>query len=649
MKRHFIPTVLRGFIGAAAWLWIVMPTMADEFSWNTVSGGSWGNAANWTKDAGSGPQDIPSVAGDIAKIRQNIAAATTINLDGDRTIGELQIGDTASGWFGYTIAAGSPAGSLFFDNGANNALLKKYGNALDTISANVTLSSTLEFSRPSGTANLTMSGVVDGAGGLVVSTGNLYLSNPNNSFTGNVTIESGAILRAYQHTSLGSNSSARSVYFKGGTLNYEGYTAAFTSALVLDFTQGNGTVRLQGASGTPRIAERLNGNGDFTKTGGATARISSAATNRDGANTFINEATLAIQHNNALGTNANVFITSSISPATFSFAFGATNFTWVFNRVDVGTADAGGTMDLTHEWSATPTRIWAISDLRMQNGLIRLGRNNVTEGTHTLRLNGNVTVNATTGTGSRIIDWGTAASGRIDLNGGTRTFDVAAGSPTSGIDLRVSVPIVDLAAGGGKLVKDGTGLMVLDGRSGSSTYSGGTEIAAGTLSVRNASGSATGTGPVWVQSAGTLSGNGIITGAVTVDGALVPGTSVGTLTVGDLTLNSGSVSLFEIEGTNAGEFDRVVSTGAVSFGGSLNLSFNAAYPLGTSWDLFDFNSYGGGTFTTITDLNGHHTPSELGFDPLTGTLSIIPEPTSVMLALSGLFLLKSIARRRKTS
>jgi autotransporter-associated beta strand protein len=69
----------------------------------------------------------------------------------------------------------------------------------------------------------------------------------------------------------------------------------------------------------------------------------------------------------------------------------------------------------------------------------------------------------------------------------------------------------------GSVQKLGAGTLILGG---ANTYVGQTIVAAGTLRITNASGSATGIGPVRVD-AGTLSGNGTVSGGVTM------GTSVG--------------------------------------------------------------------------------------------------------------------------
>jgi autotransporter-associated beta strand protein len=96
---------------------------------------------------------------------------------------------------------------------------------------------------------------------------------------------------------------------------------------------------------------------------------------------------------------------------------------------------------------------------------------------------------------------------------------------------------------GGSLAKIGTGELVLARRN---TYTGGTLVRRGHLTVNNTGGSGTGIGPVQING-GILGGTGIITGAInlgngTVAGSvLLPGTAgtPGTLTVNNsLTFNS---------------------------------------------------------------------------------------------------------------
>ncbi|WP_172705850.1 autotransporter-associated beta strand repeat-containing protein, partial [Variovorax paradoxus] len=127
----------------------------------------------------------------------------------------------------------------------------------------------------------------------------------------------------------------------------------------------------------------------------------------------------------------------------------------------------------------------------------------------------------------------------------------------------------------GSLVKVGSGTLEL---SGANTYTGGTTVAAGTLAVNNASGSATGTGAVQVQGGATLAGNGSVAGAVSIakGGVLSAGNAgVGTLTLGGLNLAEGSVLNYDLGQANtAGGAlnDRVQVNGNLQLDGTLNVA-----------------------------------------------------------------------------
>jgi hypothetical protein len=119
-------------------------------------------------------------------------------------------------------------------------------------------------------------------------------------------------------------------------------------------------------------------------------------------------------------------------------------------------------------------------------------------------------------------------------------------------------------------------------------------------------------------------------GLVTVasGGLLSPGngpTSPGTLTLGSLTLTSGSQTNIKLAGTAPGsQYDQIRSTGQLSLAGSLQVllinSFTASP--GQSFDIFD-----GGTLSgTFSSLQLPVLPAPLGWDKsqlyTTGTLSV---------------------------
>jgi autotransporter-associated beta strand protein len=133
--------------------------------------------------------------------------------------------------------------------------------------------------------------------------------------------------------------------------------------------------------------------------------------------------------------------------------------------------------------------------------------------------------------------------------------------------------------------KIGTGIWTLTG---SNSFVGGLTVSGGTLQVNNTTGSATGSGPVFVASGTTLSGTGIIGGLTAFDdgATLAPGNPSGTLTISnELDLSDLTVLQFGL-GTNS---DQVVVSGDLTLGGQLNITDAGGFGVGTN-TLF---TYGG--------------------------------------------------------
>ena len=130
-------------------------------------------------------------------------------------------------------------------------------------------------------------------------------------------------------------------------------------------------------------------------------------------------------------------------------------------------------------------------------------------------------------------------------------------NPTSG-----SATLSGVFSGAGGLTFIGTGSTTM---SGANTYAGGTTVAGGTLVV--AGPSPTGTGDVFVASAGTLMGTGTIAGNGIVSGVLKPGNSPGYLSfTQNLTLNAGSTYQQDIAGAiQASSASPVGASGYYSF------------------------------------------------------------------------------------
>ena len=141
--------------------------------------------------------------------------------------------------------------------------------------------------------------------------------------------------------------------------------------------------------------------------------------------------------------------------------------------------------------------------------------------------------------------------------------------------------------GGTGLVKEGSGTLTLHV---SNSYTGATVVKAGELSVRNASGSATGSGGVSIAALSALSGNGRIGGPVTVEagGVVKPGADVGTLSFGSDLVLDGAVLKYELGSSS----DRIAVTGNLGLGGSLEIA-DAGGLLPGSYPLITY----GGTLT----------------------------------------------------
>src|SRR5690349_18426037 len=62
---------------------------AATYNWNTASGTVWTTNANWQPNTGN-----PNAVSDVANINFNITSDLTISLNGNKTVGILNIGDT---------------------------------------------------------------------------------------------------------------------------------------------------------------------------------------------------------------------------------------------------------------------------------------------------------------------------------------------------------------------------------------------------------------------------------------------------------------------------------------------------------------------------------------------------------------------------
>lgn len=235
----------------------------------------------------------------------------------------------------------------------------------------------------------------------------------------------------------------------------------------------------------------------------------------------------------------------------------------------------------------------------------------------------------------------------LNYNAGTITGSINGGAGTDTLNLGASVSAssailnfeqVNVTTGtatlsgvvsGTTFTKGGAGVLVL---SNNNTYTGLTTVGAGTLRINNSTGSGTGSGDVLVDAGATLAGGGFIDGSVVLNGILVPGNSIGTLTVGgNVTWNGNAANAWQFELGAANAADRLVVGGDFLKGGT-ELDFVYDFQSGASSGVFVLVEWTGTTDFTADDFSYVNLSSGL-----TGTFTIngkqleftaVPEPST---------------------
>jgi len=181
---------------------------------------------------------------------------------------------------------------------------------------------------------------------------------------------------------------------------------------------------------------------------------------------------------------------------------------------------------------------------------------NVTSGTTVQMSSIGVTVNPALAGGTIVLTKGERSSQSLSIlsEGG------AISAPTSG-----AAQIAGTLSGPGKVTFNGTGMTVV---SGANTYTGGTAVESGTLSLL---GGTLGSGEVYVAPGAQLMGTGSISGPVTVAGLFKPGNSPGYIGASaNVTMTTGSVYQQDIAGTMQSSVSSPV--GATGYYSYLNIT-----------------------------------------------------------------------------
>jgi len=474
-------------------------------------------------------------------------------------------------------------------------------------------------------------GVISGGGAVVVAADPLssVLLSGSNTYSGGSTISAGT-LRAGSGSALGTGA----VAVNGGTLDLNGQSllvgalSGSSSGLITSAVGGSASLATIVSSTSTYAGSITDGAGvvSLAKSGTGSLHLTGSSSYTGG--TTITGGVVQNGLRNSLTDSFNHAFGQGGIVVSGSGTVAVRNNSTLTNNFTIGGAGAtSGTTSL----GAIRGSFGTSSQTATISGSIGLSANATI-----------VTAASAAVTGSKLV-----LSGPVDLGSNTLTLSPmlanSGTSKSSAIPIELSGAIT--GAGSVAIAADPFSSVLL---SGSSDYSGGTTVNAGTLRVGNSH--AVGTGALDVNSGGILDVNGQ------------------SLAVGSLQLNSGATTLMGISGTAVGLYDQVVAAASVAFGGALAIDFKTGgFATGDLWQLFSGASYGGHfesisatgsygdlTFNYLGDGEWKATGGLLAADQslsfyendshafngrfTAGQLVLVPEPSAFAIAGVGVFL-----------
>ena len=659
---------------------------AQNLSWNTTSG-TWNTSAtNWLVSGSGSPVAYTqgdnvtfsgtgggtiSLSGSLAPASITVSATSgtytfvssdgnlltgttglaksgggTLNLSGSNAYtgatavngGVLALGNTGALAGTGTIAFGG--GTLQYSGSNTVDYSAKIGNsgsaiAIDTNGQNVTFATGLAVSNSGG---LTKSGL-----------GTLTLS-ASNAYTGATAVNGGVLALGNANALAGTGTIA----FGGGTLQYSGSNTVDYSAKIRNSGSAI-AIDTNGQSVTFATGLAASNSGGLTKSGLGTLTLS--ASNAYTGATAVNAGVLAYGTSNALSDSTAMTVAGggldlgSYTDTVASFAITSGSLVGSGKLTAATYALGGGTV--IGNLGAGSMTVTGNSNL---NGAADVTSVSLNAGTLTLGSAGRFTSNQVALTGSSGASLSLGGSESVGSLAGGFNVALGSGTLTTG-NANTSTTYSGILSGSGGLTKAGNGTFTL---AGANTYSGLTTISGGTLAL-SGSGSI-GTGGLYLGTSGifdlaalasgtyTLPATGDLTGAGTLSGngktlavlgSFAPGNNAGTIAVGtglSLDLSNSGSSVFEIRSPayTGGTYDLVSGSGSAVFGGILNLAFSGgSYADGTNV-LQIFANIGGrsGNFSAV-NATGLGAGQSATFNPTTGFITIVPEPSACASLLTG--------------
>jgi T5SS/PEP-CTERM-associated repeat protein len=375
---------------------------------------------------------------------------------------------------------------------------------------------------------------------------------------------------------------------------------------------GGASVNVSGAFGDTMLAENFGSSG--------TAAIGGAGSNWTiGRNLTVGNSGIGTLNvtGGAQVTDLNGYVANN-STSTSTATVSGMNSTWTSSETELRIGvSGGGTLNVSSGGQVNcPSSYFGSDSAGSGTGSVTgAGSKLTTTGYMYVGYNGGGMLTASGG--AQVSDrYGYVAS--EPMSTGTLTVDGIGTSWTSVLDIYVgNSGTGNLNVTGGAHVTNRNGFLGdLSSSSGSVSVSGSGSLwsnsgtlsigAAGTGLVTVGSGatvSAAGPAPnVSIGSLGTVNGAGTISGSVQNGGTVAPGTSAGILTITGSYIQTPAGKLqIDIGGTTPGsDYDRLAVSGAVTLGGTLQVSLNPfAISLGNRFDIMDWGSRSGG-FSTVT-------------------------------------------------